>query len=137
MEQLTYGKGVGGQSYSGDAIGAPGLGFGVGATTGGPVSNKTGRGRQDYSAASLRCSLGGDSGKFNSRIWWRTEAPKKGTAASVAAFKAKEVDDIRPTFYDGKLGIKGQEELIEQYKIDFAKRLKFPKGGSEYKKQLH
>jgi len=44
----NYGKGVGGQSYSGDAVGAPGLGFGVGATTGGPVSNRTGRGRQDY-----------------------------------------------------------------------------------------
>ena len=49
----NYGKGVGGQSYSGDAIGAPGLGFGVGATTGGPVSNKTGRGRQDYSKGGL------------------------------------------------------------------------------------
>ena len=46
----NYGKGADGQqSYSGDAIGAPGLGFGVGATTGGPVSNRTGRGRQDYS----------------------------------------------------------------------------------------
>ena len=44
----NYGQGVGGQSYSGDAVGAPGLGFGVGATTGGPVSNRTGRGRQDY-----------------------------------------------------------------------------------------
>jgi len=64
------------------------------------------------------------------------EAQKKGTAASVAAFKAREVDRIRPTFYDGKLGIKGPEELIEQYKIDFAKRLKFPKGGSEYKKAI-
>ena len=42
------------------------------------------------------------------------EAQKKGTAASVAAFKAREVDRIRPTFYDGKLGIKGPEELIEQ-----------------------
>ena len=64
------------------------------------------------------------------------EAQKKGTAASVAAFKAREVDRIRPTFYDGKLGIKGPEELIEQYKIDFAKRLKFPKSGSEYKKAI-
>ena len=45
---INYGRGVGGQSYSGDAVGAPGLGFGVGATTGGPVSNRTGRGRQDY-----------------------------------------------------------------------------------------
>ena len=64
------------------------------------------------------------------------EAQKKGTAASVAAFKAREVDRIRPTFYDGKLDIKGPEKLIEQYKIDFAKRLKFPKGGSEYKKAV-
>ena len=31
------------QSYSGDSIGAGNLGFGVGATTGGPVSNRTGR----------------------------------------------------------------------------------------------
>jgi hypothetical protein len=44
-----YGKGSDGQqSYSGDAIGAGNLGFGVGATTGGPVSNRTGRGRTDY-----------------------------------------------------------------------------------------
>ena len=50
----NYGKGIGGQqSYSGDAIGASGLGFGVGATTGGPVSNRTGRGRQDYSKGGL------------------------------------------------------------------------------------
>ena len=49
----NYGQGVGGQSYSGDAVGAPGLGFGVGATTGGPVSNRTGRGRQDYSKGGL------------------------------------------------------------------------------------
>ena len=63
-------------------------------------------------------------------------AQKKGTAASVAAFKAREVDRIRPTFYDGKLDIKGPQKLIEQYKIDFAKRLKFPKGGTEYKKAI-
>jgi hypothetical protein len=45
----NYGLGSQGQqSYSGDAVGAPGLGFGVGATTGGPVSNKTGKGRTDY-----------------------------------------------------------------------------------------
>ena len=50
----NYGLGSQGQqSYSGDAVGAPGLGFGVGATTGGPVSNKTGRGRQDYSKGGL------------------------------------------------------------------------------------
>jgi len=42
----NYGLGNDGQqSYSGDAIGAPGLGFGVSATGGGPVSNKTGKGR--------------------------------------------------------------------------------------------
>ena len=47
--KTNYGRGADGQqSYSGDAIGASGLGFGVGATTGGPVSNRTGRGRQDY-----------------------------------------------------------------------------------------
>jgi hypothetical protein len=63
-------------------------------------------------------------------------AQKLGTAASVEAFKAREVDRIRPTFYDGKLGIKGPQELIEQYKIDFAKRLKFPKGGTEYKRAI-
>ena len=49
----NYGQGVGGQSYSGDAVGAPGLGFGVGATTGGPVSNRTGRGRTGYSEGGL------------------------------------------------------------------------------------
>jgi hypothetical protein len=36
------------QSYSGDALGDKDLGFGIGATTGGPVSNKTGKGRTDY-----------------------------------------------------------------------------------------
>ena len=47
--KTDYGRGSDGQqSYSGDAIGAGNLGFGVGATTGGPVSNRTGRGRQDY-----------------------------------------------------------------------------------------
>ena len=47
--KTNYGQGSDGQqSYSGDAIGAGNLGFGVGATTGGPVSNKTGRGRTDY-----------------------------------------------------------------------------------------
>jgi len=51
--KTNYGKGTGGQSYSGDAVGAPGLGFGVGATTGGPVSNRTGRGRQDYKKGGL------------------------------------------------------------------------------------
>ena len=51
--KTDYGQGVGGQSYSGDAIGASGLGFGVGATTGGPVSNRTGRGRTDYSKGGL------------------------------------------------------------------------------------
>ena len=52
--KTDYGRGSDGQrSYSGDAIGAPGLGFGIGATTGGPVSNRTGRGRQDYSKGGL------------------------------------------------------------------------------------
>ena len=50
----NYGRGSDGQqSYSGDAIGAGNLGFGVGATTGGPVSNKTGKGRQDYKKGGL------------------------------------------------------------------------------------
>jgi hypothetical protein len=44
--KTDYGRGSDGQrSYSGDAIGAPGLGFGVG--------NRTGRGRQDYSKGGL------------------------------------------------------------------------------------
>jgi hypothetical protein len=47
--QTNYGLGSdGNQSYSGDAIGASGLGFGTNATTGGPVSNKTGKGRTGY-----------------------------------------------------------------------------------------
>jgi len=45
----NYGLGSDGQqSYSGDSIGASGLGFGVSATGGGPVSNKTGKGRTGY-----------------------------------------------------------------------------------------
>ena len=52
--KTDYGRGSDGQrSYSGDAIGAGNLGFGIGATTGGPVSNRTGRGRQDYSKGGL------------------------------------------------------------------------------------
>ena len=51
---IDYGRGSDGQrSYSGDAIGAGNLGFGIGATTGGPVSNRTGRGRTDYSKGGL------------------------------------------------------------------------------------
>ena len=49
----NYGQGVGGQSYSGDALGDKDLGFGIGATTGCPVSNRTGRGRQDYKKGGL------------------------------------------------------------------------------------
>jgi len=45
----NYGLGSDGkQSYSGDSIGASGLGFGTNATTGGPVSNRTGKGRTGY-----------------------------------------------------------------------------------------
>ncbi len=46
----NYGLGSDGQqSYSGDAVGAPGLGFGVAAGGyGGPVSNRTGKGRTGY-----------------------------------------------------------------------------------------
>ena len=44
----NYGRGSDGQrSYD------FGQGFGIGATTGGPVSNRTGRGRQDYSKGGL------------------------------------------------------------------------------------
>ena len=54
----NYGLGdKGQQSYSGDAVGAPGLGCGVGATTGGPVSNKTGKGRTDYKHGGLASIL--------------------------------------------------------------------------------
>ena len=45
----NYGMGAGGQSYSGDALGDKDQGFGVAAGgMGGPVSNRTGRGRTDY-----------------------------------------------------------------------------------------
>jgi len=45
----NYGLGSDGQqSYSGDALGDKDQGFGINATTGGPVSNRTGRGRTDY-----------------------------------------------------------------------------------------
>jgi len=76
------------------------------------------------------------SGNFTPGFGGGVEAQKKGTAASVAAFKAREVDRIRPTFYDGELNIKGPQKLIDQYKIDFEKRLQFPKGGTEYKKAI-
>jgi hypothetical protein len=52
--QTDYGRGSDGQrSYSGDALGDKDQGFGIGATTGGPVSNKTGRGRTGYSEGGL------------------------------------------------------------------------------------
>ena len=38
---------------SGYALGDKDQGFGIGATTGGPVSNRTGRGRTDYSKGGL------------------------------------------------------------------------------------
>ena len=45
----NYGMGAGGQSYSGDALGDKDQGFGIAAGgMGGPVSNRTGRGRTDY-----------------------------------------------------------------------------------------
>jgi hypothetical protein len=50
----NYGLGSDGQqSYSGDSIGASGLGFGVSATGGGPVSNRTGKGRTGYLSGGL------------------------------------------------------------------------------------
>jgi len=56
--ETNYGQGSDGQqSYSGDSIGAGNLGFGVGATTGGPVSNRTGRGRTDYMDGGLASIL--------------------------------------------------------------------------------
>ena len=76
------------------------------------------------------------SGNFTPGFGGGVEAQRKGTEASVAAFKAREVDRIRPTFYDGELGIKGPQKLIDEYKIDFQKRLQFPKGGAEYKKAI-
>ena len=52
--QTDYGRGSDGQrSYSGDALGDKDQGFGIGATTGGPVSNRTGRGRTGYSDGGL------------------------------------------------------------------------------------
>ena len=45
----NYGLGSDGkQSYSAEALGAKDQGFGVNATSGGPVSNRTGKGRTDY-----------------------------------------------------------------------------------------
>ena len=64
---------------------------------------------------------------FTSGFGGGVDAQRKGTAASVEAFKAREVDRIRPTFYDGKLDIKGPQKLIDQYKIDFEKKIKISK----------
>ena len=49
----TFGVGSDGQK-SFDS----GQGFGINATTGGPVSNKTGKGRKDYSLGGLARMLG-------------------------------------------------------------------------------
>ena len=47
--KTNYGEGAGGQSYSNEALGGKDLGFGIAAGgMGGPVSNRTGRGRTDY-----------------------------------------------------------------------------------------
>ena len=47
--KTNYGEGAGGQSYSGSALGDKDQGFGIAAGgMGGPVSNRTGRGRTDY-----------------------------------------------------------------------------------------
>jgi hypothetical protein len=51
--QTNYGQdSQGNQSFGGDSIGASGLGFGIGSD-GGPVSNKTGRGRTGYMGGGL------------------------------------------------------------------------------------
>ena len=42
----------GNQSFSGESVGAPGLGFGIGSD-GGPVSNRTGRGRTGFNKGGL------------------------------------------------------------------------------------
>jgi hypothetical protein len=110
----NYGTGSDGQqSYSGDAIGAPGLGFGIGATTGGPVSNRTGRGRTGYQAggvatpeqyaaalakvgggteADKRRSLGNYLGDYIS-----TQGQKLGNAAVIPLQAAKGVLGIQGT----------------------------------------
>ena len=60
------------------------------------------------------------------------EARKKGTEASRQYFKSRQVDKITPTFYEGKLGIKGPQQDIKNYLFDFKKRFDFPVTSGEY-----
>ena len=55
------------------------------------------------------------------------EAGKTGNAASVEAFKAREVDKPTPTFYEGKLGVKWPDEETKKRYIEQIKgRYEYP-----------
>jgi len=82
-----YGKGSDGQqSYD------SGQGFGINATTGGPVSNKTGRGRQDYvQGGRIGFFGGGDYKEYWKMVtdMYIQAGSEEGTGMSLTAFADK------------------------------------------------
>jgi hypothetical protein len=65
------------------------------------------------------------------------EAGKTGTAASVEAFKAREVDKPTPTFYEGKLGVKWpNEETKKRYIEQIKGRYQYPAQSFEFNQKV-
>jgi len=65
------------------------------------------------------------------------ESGKTGTAASVEAFKAREVDKPTPTFYEGKLGVKWPDKETEDRYIKQIKgRYQYPAQSFEFNQKV-
>ena len=64
------------------------------------------------------------------------EGQLKGSAAAKKAAMEKQPDRIRPSFYDGKLNIKGPKDQIKKYLKDLEKRFEFPITSQDYLKGI-
>jgi len=64
------------------------------------------------------------------------EAQLKGSAAAKKIAMEKQPDRIRPSFYDGKLNIKGPKDQIKNYLKDLEKRFEFPITSQNYLKGI-
>ena len=65
------------------------------------------------------------------------ESGKTGTAASVEAFKAREVDKPTSTYYEGKLGVKWPDkETEERYIKQIKERYQYPAQSFEFNQKV-
>jgi hypothetical protein len=65
------------------------------------------------------------------------ESGKTGTAASVEAFKAREVDKPTSTYYEGKLGVKWpNKETEERYIKQIKERYQYPAQSFEFNQKV-